>query len=107
MLLSWIIMTPIRKKEGFQGQRAIVLPKQVLSMQCDANKIIRDCYITDIGYYPKAVNHYRKRNQGIDQNILIYCVEGKGWMEIEASKQPVSAGNFFVVPADATHLWQQ
>ena len=94
-----------RKKEGFQGQRAIVLPKQVISVQCDANAIINEAYITDIGYYPRALNHYRRRNAGIDQNILIYCVEGKGWLEIQGIKMQVGAGNFFVVPASMPHTY--
>ena len=98
-------MSSIRKKEGFQGQRAIVLPKKVIAMQCDSNNIIYDSYITDIGYYPNAVNHYRKRSNGIDQNILIYCVEGKGWVEIEGARHQVVAGNFFVVPAGTPHIY--
>src|SRR5690349_10067415 len=80
----------IRKKEGFRGQRAIVLPKQVIAIQCTPNSVIDQAYITDIGYYPKAVNHYRRRAQGIDQNILIYCVEGRGWLEAGGVKQSIT-----------------
>lgn len=98
-------MPAIRKKEGFKGQRAIVLPKKVISVQCVPNDIIQDAYITDIGYYPKAAHHYRRRAQGIDQNILIYCVEGKGWVEIGNVKQNISAGNFFVVPPRTAHTY--
>jgi AraC-like DNA-binding protein len=98
-------MSVIRKKEGFKGQRAIVLPRKVIAVQCAGNSIIDKAYITDIGYYPKAVNHYRRRAQGIDQNILVYCVEGKGWLETDNLKQTITAGNFFIVPANTPHTY--
>lgn len=98
-------MSSIRKKEGFKGQRAIVLPKKIISVQCASNAIINEAYITDIGYYPKAVNHYRRRAHGIDQNILIYCVEGSGWLETENVKQTITAGNFFIIPANTPHTY--
>lgn len=97
--------SPIRKKEGFKGQRAIVLPKKVITVQCMANSVINQAYITDIGYYPKAVNHYRRRAQGIDQNILIYCVEGRGWLEIAGQKVTITAGNFFIIPPGTPHTY--
>jgi AraC-like DNA-binding protein len=95
----------MRKKEGFNGQRAIMIPRKVLTMQCAKNEVINECYITDIGYYPKASHHYRKRHAGIDQNILVYCVEGKGWFECDNLRQQVSAGNFFIVPANLAHAY--
>ena len=65
-------MKSIRKKEGFAGQRAIIIPRKILSQQCSNDEVIGSGYITDLGYYPKAQFHYRKRLNGIDQHILIY-----------------------------------
>lgn len=98
-------MGSLKKKEGFKGQRAIMIPRKILAQQCAGNEVINECYITDIGYYPKASFHYRKRQPGIDQNILIYCVEGKGWLEVNNVKQAVNAGNFFIVPAKTPHTY--
>jgi AraC-like DNA-binding protein len=98
-------MKSIKKKEGFQGQRAIILPRKIISLQCNNNQIIKDAYITDIGYYPKANFHYRKRLHGIDQNILIYCVEGSGWAQIENNKYNIAAGDFFIVPPKVAHSY--
>jgi AraC-like DNA-binding protein len=95
----------MRKKEGFNGQRAIMIPRKILTLQCTKNEVINECYITDIGYYPQASHHYRKRNPGIDQNILVYCVEGKGWFECNNVKLQISAGNFFIVPANLAHAY--
>lgn len=99
-------MRTIRKKEGFEGQRAIILPKKILYTQCETNPVIKVAYITDIGFYPKAKYHYRKRPNGIDQNILIYCVEGKGRAHIADHIYAISAGDFFLIPANTPHSYE-
>lgn len=98
-------MKSIRKKEGFAGQRAIIIPRKILSQQCSNDEIIGGGYITDVGYYPKAQFHYRKRPNGIDQHILIYCIEGSGWVQIAETRLSVSSGEFFVVPAKTPHFY--
>jgi AraC-like DNA-binding protein len=94
-----------RKKEGFQGQKAIVLPRKILARGCAGNKIIGTLYLTDIGYYPKAQYHYRERMHGVDQHILIYCQEGAGSVSVGQKKFTVEAGDFFVIPAKAAHWY--
>lgn len=99
-------MKTIKKKEGFDGQRAIILPRKIASLQCAANPVIAEAYITDMGYYPKARYHYRARTHGIDQNILIYCVEGKGNAQINQDRYEILAGDFFIVPAATPHHYE-
>src|ERR1700744_4433351 len=41
-----------RKRQGFEGQRLIVLPKKVMSDFLTRDPVTRQIYITDIGYYP-------------------------------------------------------
>ncbi|MEI6950641.1 AraC family transcriptional regulator [Paraflavisolibacter sp. H34] len=94
-----------RKKEGFQGQKAIVIPRQILSSRCAENDLISPLYITDIGYYPKAKYHYRERPQGADQHILIYCHEGRGEARINNSRYAIEAGDFFVAPLKTAHVY--
>jgi AraC-like DNA-binding protein/mannose-6-phosphate isomerase-like protein (cupin superfamily) len=94
-----------RKKEGFQGQKAIVIPRKILSKQCAGNGIIGNLYITDIGYYPKAKFHYRERPHGADQHILIYCLEGRGDVTIKKNSYSIEAGDFFIVPAKTAHTY--
>src|SRR3546814_11560743 len=65
----------MKKKEGFEGQEAIVLPRNVVR-QCENLPVIQDLHITDIGYYPRARYHYRERPAGAGEHILIYCVSG-------------------------------
>lgn len=94
-----------RKKEGFQGQKAIVIPRKILSGQCAGNPVIGNMYITDIGYYPKAKFHYRERPHGADQHILIYCLEGRGEVSINKNQYSIEAGDFFIVPPKTAHKY--
>ncbi len=64
-------------KEGFLGQKMIVLPKNI-KKGLETNAITKPFYITDLGYYPKASHHYRIREKGATEFIFIYCTEGEG-----------------------------
>lgn len=96
---------PTRKKEGFAGQKAIIIPRNILKTRCEQNEIVGPLYITDIGYYPKARFHYRERIHGADQFILIYCIDGKGSATIKSLDYPISTGEFFIVPAHESHKY--
>jgi len=96
-------MIMIKKKEGFQGQRAIVLPRKIISSLCLTNPITKGLYVTDIGYYPKAKHHYRQRPHGADQHILIYCVEGKGRVQIQKKQYQLKPDSFTIIPAGIPH----
>ena len=93
----------LRKKEGFDGQRAIVLSRKILAKYCLNQTLPAGAYITDIGYYPKARHHYRERTHGIDQHILIYCTEGKGRVQIREEKYILNPGDFILIPANTMH----
>ena len=96
----------MRKKEGFQGQKAIVLPRNILSKFCERNRITSNLYITDIGYYPKAKFHYRERPRGAEQHILIYCHAGSGVAVIQKQIYEIEAGDFFIVPMHTPHTYR-
>ena len=49
-----------RIKDGFKGERAIVLPAFLIE-ELKQDPLGSELYITDIGYYPHAYFHYRKR----------------------------------------------
>lgn len=92
-----------KKREAFQGQRAIVLPRQLLSTQCSLNPALAPLYITDIGFYDKAKFHYKKRAQGADQHILIYCKDGAGQITLDGHSHLMKAGNCFLLPRNIPH----
>ncbi|WEK35669.1 MAG: AraC family transcriptional regulator [Candidatus Pseudobacter hemicellulosilyticus] len=94
-----------RKREGFEGQKLIVLPKKIASDFLTRDPITKQIYITDIGYYPKARNHYTERPGGISQHIIIYCVEGSGWIRINKKKVNISPSQFVAIPANTPHTY--
>jgi AraC-like DNA-binding protein len=94
------------KKDGFDGQRAIVLPKPIINKLCQANELINRAFITDIGYYPRAKYHFRKRPQGAEQNILIYCTEGYGNVSIKTTKYRIVPGDYLVIPHGISHSYE-
>jgi AraC-like DNA-binding protein len=96
-------MIDVRKKDGFQGQRAIIIPSTVIASFCKRHPVVSQLYITDIGYYPKAEYHHRKRPKGAKGYILIYCVAGKGKALIEKHAYAVSAGDYILLPANKAH----
>lgn len=97
-------MQTIRKGKGFEGQRAIVLPKKILEL-CGCTQLINALYITDIGFYPRATYHYRERPKGISQNILIYCTEGKGWLEMPKGSYKINPNEYLIIPANVPHKY--
>jgi AraC family transcriptional regulator, arabinose operon regulatory protein len=49
-------------KSGFLGERAVILPSPIIEeLKNDALGSL--LHITDIGYYPKAEFHFRKRTK--------------------------------------------
>lgn len=93
-----------RMKEGFVGERSIVLPKAVVEMEQN-DPLVSSLYITDIGYYPCARDHYRERKEPIQEHVLIYCVEGAGWYQLGKNEYRVSANQFFILPAGIPHAY--
>ncbi|MGX5819358.1 AraC family transcriptional regulator [Chitinophaga lutea] len=94
----------MKKKEGFAGQEAIVLPRKVIQ-GCQDHPLLRNLFITDIGYYPRAQDHYRERRQGSEQHILIYCTDGKGGCNIGGQEYAINTFDYLVVPAGTPHSY--
>ncbi len=94
-----------RIKSGFMGERAIALPAPVIDeyKNTDLGSLL---HITDIGFYPKASFHFRKRTkEEASQYILMYCVEGEGWFETDHQIQKVLANQVFILPKAKMHSY--
>jgi AraC-like DNA-binding protein/mannose-6-phosphate isomerase-like protein (cupin superfamily) len=92
------------KQDGFINQKAIVIPPDVRNILAE-DSITRLLYITDIGYYPNADEHYRHRKDGSSQNILIYCADGEGWYSINNQRFTVRKNQFFIISAGTPHTY--
>ena len=93
-----------KKKDGFPNEKAIVIPQEIL-LTVQKNPMTRLLYPTDIGYYPHADNHYRHREEGSRQHILIYCHEGEGWYDIGKGRCTIKKNQFFIIEAGTPHTY--
>jgi len=94
----------LKIKEGFSGERAIVLPRMMIEMQ-QQDPLVSSLYITDIGYYPLALHHYRERREGIGEYVLIYCVDGEGWAEVAGKRLEIHRNQYLILPASVPHAY--
>lgn len=95
---------PDKKEKGFLGQRMVVMPKE-LRRVIKNNPITKNLYLTDIGYYPHAENHYRRREYGAEEYILIYCLEGRGWIETDSDFYEIFPNSYIIVPVNLSHKY--
>lgn len=100
-----LTVTEKKVKEGFIGQKMIVLPPNI-KKSLIKNPLIRNFYLTAIGYYPHAKYHNRERKQGSSEYILLYCIEGKGDIVLGDKKYDLSPNTFFIIPNATPHKYQ-
>lgn len=92
----------LRKKDGFLGERAVVLPPAMVETE-EQDELCQSLLITDIGYYPRAEHHHRVREQGVNQYVLIYCVEGSGFYVVDGKRYEVKKDQYFILPISKPH----
>jgi AraC family transcriptional regulator of arabinose operon len=92
----------IKIEEGFVGQKMIVLPPDRKKLIIK-NPLSRYLYPTAIGFYPNASYHDRERKDGSEQYILLYCIDGKGWIKIENEEHILSPNTVFIIPKNIPH----
>jgi AraC-like DNA-binding protein len=94
-----------KKADGFDSEKILVLSQQQLALMAE-HPLINQAYITDIGYYPRAYQHFRERRRGTEAFILIYCVQGTGWLRLgDAERIDVPQHSLLVIPAGVAHSY--
>lgn len=99
------IEEPIKgKTDSFFGDRSVVLSKNQIKF-IKETPLISGLFISDIGFFPHAMNHYRKRKKGISEHILIYCIDGNGSILVENKIFNLIPNSYFVIPAHKAHTY--
>lgn len=93
-----------RRREGFAGQHLIVLP-QSLQDAARRHPLLRGLYVTDAGYFPQAVGHLVTRPGGASTTLLLLCMRGAGWVDVDGTRQKISAGDAVWFPPNLTHAY--
>lgn len=96
--------TETRKEEGFKDEKRYIVPTE-LFVEYMEHPLIRTLYLTDAGFYPKAREHYKEREEGADQNILLYCIDGRGTIEVEDRRCILEKNQVFCIPRGRKHRY--
>lgn len=94
----------MKRRDGFQGEKQIYVPETAWEAAIENNKIMGQLYVTSIGYFPNASSHYRERPEGCSDNIVIYCLRGKGWFLLNDKRLEVAANEFIIVPSTTVKM---
>ena len=92
-------------KEGFIGQRMIVLPPDI-KKSAIKSELIKRFYLTAVGFYPHAISHDRERKFGCPQYILLYCTEGKGVIHLQGRIIELKPNTYFIIPKNVAHHYK-
>jgi AraC-like DNA-binding protein len=93
-----------RKGRGFTGERMIEIPKEVVE-KCRTMPLISQLFITQMGFFPKALHHYFQRPTGMSQVILIYCTDGLGWIQVPKGRVTLQAGDMYAIAPGVPHSY--
>ena len=89
-----------KKRDGFAGELLISIPQNVLAGAIQKGQILpHQLYVSHNGYFPKALYHYCQRPQGCVDNILFYCVQGKGYYTLDGHTFTLNPNQYVIVPA--------
>jgi AraC-like DNA-binding protein len=104
--LSEVSLATIRdaQRGAFPDMRMIDLaPKQ-----CDAflhQPILEDLLCTRVGFQGPSPAHYIPRPDGSRDHILIFCTEGRGWLEMNGKEWSVNKNDAFLLPRGTPHVY--
>ncbi|MDO4275821.1 MAG: AraC family transcriptional regulator [Eubacteriales bacterium] len=94
-----------KKQDGFKGEWMFVLPTETFQAYAEHPQV-RRLYLTDVGFFPHAAQHYRERKEGIEEYIFIYCMEGSGIIELNGGTRIVLKENeAFCIPGNCGHKY--
>lgn len=92
------------KSEGFRDETYIMIPTESFADYVE-HPLVHAMYLTDVGFFPKAKAHYREREEGAEQYILVYCVDGKGTIEVNDKVYHLKKADAFCIPKDRSHRY--
>jgi len=91
-------------KDGFKNSKIYVIPMHIVN-DLKKNSLTKALHFSDIGLFTHALYHYRERINGSDQYILIYCIDGEGFVKFNGIKKTVSKDSLVIIPKNTPHCY--
>lgn len=80
-----------------------VVPAPIISLLSE-HPLTRDLYPLAFGHYRKATGHHMHREHHRD-NLLIYCTEGRAFLNVKGEPFTMAAGDLLLLPAGSSHRY--
>jgi AraC-like DNA-binding protein len=103
--MSLAAKTQKKIKDGFVGQKMIVLPPNI-RRNILKNDLVSRFHVVASGFFPHAAYHDRERKSGCSEYILLYCTAGMGTVTIADRTLPLKPNHFVVLPKDMPHHYK-
>ena len=91
-------------KEFSMDYDTVVIVPQKIVEHYHNNPLLSQLMITHCGFYYKARGHFINRSSAAEY-ILIYCVDGEGWVRINTDITVVKKGDIVIIPNNTPHAY--
>jgi Transcriptional regulator containing an amidase domain and an AraC-type DNA-binding HTH domain len=79
------------------------IPEDIIIKE-SRNMFLENMVITKAGYFKNAKGHEIKR-EGINEYIMLYCIDGNGWIQIEDKLKAVCKGDLVFLESKIPHKY--
>ncbi|WP_255513384.1 AraC family transcriptional regulator [Homoserinibacter sp. GY 40078] len=90
--------------EDIDHPRVSVLPRPAVAEALNA-PVTRRLLVTDVGWFERAGHHALSRPNGAKESIVILCVDGSGWVEVDGVRHGIGAGSVALIPSPHPHAY--
>ena len=89
---------------GFSGERFIVISQSFLELMED-NPLTGDLHIHSFGHLAHARFHHCDRHEGINKCVFLYCIWGRGTVDVDGKTFTLSTNQYVVLPPNVPHTY--
>lgn len=91
----------VNNQPAYQENISLYVPEDVIN-KARGNTFLKNLCVTKFGYFKRAFNHSMYRDS-IHEYILMYCLDGSGWMESGNKLFNVKKGDIVICEKELAH----
>lgn len=90
--------------EDFMFQHISYYTPQNITTELSQTEFFKDFIFIGAGIFIHATNH-KVTNRCIDEYVIIYCTDGKGWLDLDGKHYEIHTGDLFICPPNLIHSY--